>query len=188
MKGSSDAPARSLTSTITGSGWMRWLLLACSLMIMTWSFLQMFSAQRHLRQTQQATEQCQQTGEQIRRLASKPTIAATALESSQELLLSITAAITSVDIQADKLVSVSPGEILRLGNSNFQQRATQLLLRDIELSKLAAFYNALTDRNGLCLSGVTLTPAADSPNASNTGESWNARLTLTEIIYSPTSP
>lgn len=75
---------------------------------------------------------------------------------------------------------------VRLGNTDYKQRQTQVRIDGIELGRLSGFQSALNEREGLYLRDLILTPG-EGTNASIATEVWDARLTLTQLIYSPTS-
>lgn len=161
--------------------------LLTSFLVMSWSVGELRSANRSLTDSSASLRACRKLGFEISQLTSQPRMASFDVESPQQMIQHVTDSISRAEIPRSALVSVLPSEALRIGSSDYQQRQTQLQLRGVSLPLLAEFYNALEIENGLYLRDIILTEGTDNSIASNGSEIWDARLILTQLIYSPTS-
>lgn len=125
----------------------------------------------------------------IERLNRQPRVASLDVESPQQTIERVAEAQRLAALPADSLLSVSPAAPIRREATDFQQRNTELVLQNVELEKLANFVSVLEDNDdGLFLRDVALTPSiSTAADASKSSEQWSARLTLTQLIYSPKS-
>lgn len=154
---------------------------------LVWSMSQMRAASRQMSESQEHRDECRYMDREISRLGSHPTIASLEIESPQAVIERVSQAMLQANIPPSSLISISPSEASRIAATNYQQRQTQLVLRGISLPLVASFFNALQSSVGLYLRDIDLTVASDDRNASNGVENWDVRLTLTQLIYSPTS-
>jgi hypothetical protein len=121
---------------------------------------------------------------EIERLNNAPRIASLEMESPDEISQRITSALKRLKSSATSLQSVDPQPPRRIAKSEYQIRATEVELGQVKLSDLARFITALTkDGQGLEVRDIVL---SETRTASKTSETWTARLTLTQVIYSPT--
>ena len=83
-----------------------------------------------------------------------------------------------------QLVSLDPQPIVRQERTDFATRATLLNVRNASLAKLSRFVVGLQDReSGLLVTHIALTRS----EVVDVDELWNARLTLTQKLFSPIS-
>jgi len=164
-------------------------LTALSLIVLLWAASSLIAASHALQSSRSEIEECRNIADDIRRLRSQPRIASQQIESPQRMLQRISASIGVASIPPQALLSVSPTEPIRIGSTHYRQRATQLILDGVTLRMLAEFSSSLEKGgNGLYLRDLILTRSdSDGVNASKDEETWDARLTLTQLIYSPTS-
>ncbi len=150
---------------------------------------ELLSANRQFESTAADLQNCERMVGEMQTLKNRPRIASLDIESPQQTIDRVLAAQQLSTIATDSLVSVSPTAPMRLGNTDYQQRLTELVFSSVPLDKLASFTRAIDENeDGLLVSQLTLTPTPNaSINASNPAETWGARLTLTQLIYSPTS-
>lgn len=167
-------------------GWLSILLVALSVILLGWSFTEYRSAKRSYEQAEEDLQESQQLGSRIAQWITKPTMASLSTQTSLEHTRQITESMRQAKIPTDSILSISPMDATRVGQSDYQQRQTQVVLKGISLSVLAMLQTALDHRSGLYLEDLVLTPSSQ-PIAGNGSESWDVRLTLTQLIYSPTS-
>ena len=200
----SPAAPKSLTTqtqaaVVRKGGWyLPGLLLIASLLVLWLACGDWQASSRGLQAAQQNLAECQQMARKLSLLASSPRIATLELDSPQELIERVTDSLARAGVPESALVSVTPAAAVRVSQSNYQQRETELQVRDVSLAMLASFHDALGQGHGLYLRDLRLQPAvrsavatgaaAGAANASNVAENWDARLTLTQLIYSPKSP
>lgn len=183
MKRETTTPGTLTAPTIR---WTQLLLVGLSVLAVCYAYLEYRAATRNCAQAQQDLAESRGLGQKISQLTDERPVASLNLDTSQELTRQITNSIQEAQIPSAALVSILPEEALRLDQSDYRTRRTQVQLRDIPLGLLASFQDALNARNGLYLEDLVLTPA-ERAIASNGTELWDARLTLTQLIYSPTS-
>ncbi len=129
--------------------------------------------------------------QQIKSSATKPRLASLNLESLQQISHRVAEAANRASVPTNRLASITPYPPVRILDSAYQQRATELNLKAVTLPTLAAFASNLQDdASGLVIRDVNLSPmlANSSIETGHDGlERWDVRLTLTQMIYSPTS-
>ncbi|MEM7475740.1 MAG: hypothetical protein AAF483_12175 [Planctomycetota bacterium] len=178
--------SNSSTEQFTNRWWLSAALLLTSLVVFLWCLSEYRAARRNLSVAAENLEECQDLGAKIAAWNTRPLVASLDATSSQELTQQITACVRQANIPARALKSISPMDSVRLGNTDYKQRQTQVRIDGIELGRLSGFQSALNEREGLYLRDLILTPG-EGTNASIATEVWDARLTLTQLIYSPTS-
>jgi type II secretory pathway component PulM len=142
------------------------------------------AASRRIQTAQTELAQATKMTSEIERLNNAPRIASLEMESPDEISQRITAALKQLKSSATSLQSVDPQPPRRIANSEYQIRATEVELGQVKLNDLARFITALTKGGqGLEVRDIVL---SETRNASKTAETWLARLTLTQVIYSPT--
>ncbi|MEM8734782.1 MAG: hypothetical protein AAGG44_11195 [Planctomycetota bacterium] len=173
--------------------WIYWVLVAASFIVLGSALFQYQERRRTLSEAQANLAECKKVVREIAQLKTRPRLAASNLGSSQDTSQRIASAMEAAGIRSNSLQSMSPSPVARIGLSDYRERITRLEFRGVMLSKLVAFEGQLKDGSGLTVSEF----AIYAPNraelqkldlASKGSEFWNARLTLTELIYSPTSP
>ncbi|MFN3193450.1 MAG: hypothetical protein ACE361_23260 [Aureliella sp.] len=170
-----------------------WLLLVTSLLVIALAAYQYAQQRGAMSEAQANLDECEQVVEEIARLQKRPRLATSNLGSSQDTSQRIAAAIEAAGIPSKSLQSMSPSPEARLGVSDYRERTTRLDFRGVALAKLHAFESQLRKGSGLTVSELTISvpnraDLREVGGASKELEFWNAQLTLTELIYSPTSP
>jgi hypothetical protein len=164
-------------------------LLLLSMIMLSLGVNHWRAAQRAFGSAVEDLELCQRLTQDIVALRDRPRVASLEIESPQQTIDRISAAQSLSQISSDSLVSVAPALPTRFGNTAYQTRNTELTLQHITMAQLHQFASAMHDNNqGLVVGEMNITPdPAGRMDASNTMEWWNARLVLTQLIYSPTS-
>lgn len=168
-------------------GWLDLLLLASVLLVFVFAIQAYLSARRNVGRTTAELREASRMLAEIHDLQTTPPTAAIHVDADELIIASISAALVAAEIPTDSLQSVSPEQPTRIAASNYQQRITRFELRSVKMLGIAHLAEYLErDSDGLLVRDLVLTPH-ENANASTVGERWDARLTLTQLIYSPTS-
>lgn len=99
-----------------------------------------------------------------------------------ELDHQLEAAAKEAGFTTTNIVSITPSSPRRVGNSVYQEKPTDVVLRELTLQQLLAFlYNVNSKNVGLCVQNIRLT----APRNQNATGHWTAQVTLSYLIYSP---
>ena len=169
--------------------WIWGGLLAVTVIVVLTCAGDLLSARHELEQSVSDLTQCRSYARNIRDLNQRPRLASTGPDLPEQTLRRVSQSMQNAGIAPSALVSVSPSEPIRIAGSQYQRRSTELTLRRITLSQLADLADLITvDEDGSVLRDVVLTESTEpAENAGIKREEWDARLTLTQLIYSPTS-
>ena len=165
-----------------------WILLGTSLLFSVTAIQQYFSTRTQLEDERQNLVECRSIAEQLGTLATRPKLASIESSASDTGATRINAAIRDAGIASTSLRAVSPSPTIRLGATDYQQRETTIDFAKVTLMQIVLFEQSLDAGLGLTLSESTLSVPEDTSLGSTVEELWDARLTLTQIIYSPKSP
>ena len=88
------------------------------------------------------------------------------------------------------IVVIEPQVPRRISDSPYKLRVTQLDLKPLVLSEVIALLHNILDRDAtLVVSSLRLSsPSRTNDSAANAVEVWTPEVTLTNLIYDPTSP
>ena len=151
------------------------------LALFSWQAAQ--AAARQLENANEELKEAQRMTRDIQRLKNAPRIASLEMESPDEISNRVTAAIRTVNSRTAKLQRLDPQQPIRAGRSEYQTRATEIEIDNIRLAELARFAQRLVQSGqGLEVRDIIL---SEPTSGSKTAETWLARLTVTQIIYSP---
>ncbi|MGB7344301.1 MAG: hypothetical protein WBD20_08815 [Pirellulaceae bacterium] len=115
----------------------------------------------------------------------KPRLAALEVEPPDRISRRVNEALEAAKIRAESLLSIDPQPASRIGRSDYQIRATQIVLQEVTLKQLVEFTRSLRDEaDGMDTRDLSLTPRTSN---SVDEEFWDVRLTLTQRIFSPIS-
>lgn len=164
-------------------------LLAVSAVVLLAMSSEWLSANREFDNASQDLQRCHELVGEMTALKHRPRVASLEVESPEQTIGRVVEAQQQSQLATQSLVSVSPSEPSRLDKTEYQVRTTELMLERVALDQLHRFACALgKNGDGMVVRALTLTPeTASNANASNGTELWNARLILTQLIYSPTS-
>ena len=119
----------------------------------------------------------------IRRLKNAPRIASLEIESPDEISNRVTASLRSLKSPTATLQRLDPQQPVRIPKTEYQIRETEVELDNIQLTELARFSaDLIRSGQGLEVRDIVL---SEPETANKSRETWLARLTLTQIIYSP---
>ena len=123
----------------------------------------------------------------MERLKQAPKVAALELESPEEITNRIAKALNAAGLPASSLSEERPLDPQRIQRTDFQLRSTTIKLTPAGLPQIIKFCDALHDEeSGAVVRDITLTDP-QSGATSGKQEKWEAQLTLTQMIFSPTS-
>lgn len=126
-------------------------------------------------------------------LQNRPRVASLEVDSPDQIADRVRQAIVEAEIESRRLVSIDPQLPSRLPRSDYQIRATSIVLNGLTLPQTAAFMKAMTDSSqGMVFRDINLEAAGVGMSGNFTGdlsaeEAWNVRLILTQMIFSPIS-
>lgn len=165
----------------------RWLLALLSLGVLMVAAMISWQAavasSRRLADVRSELDEVRQMTGQIQRLKTAPRIASLALESPDEISVRVTSAFKEIAGKGVTLQRVDPQEPVRIGKSDYELRATGIELENVLLADLARFISALRRTGqGSEVRDIVLT---EPRSARGSSETWQARLTLTQVIFSP---
>jgi hypothetical protein len=122
--------------------------------------------------------------EEIDRIRRAPRIASLEVESPDRIAAKVSFAANNAELPALCIQSVEPQLPVRLDQSDYQLRATAIVLQNASLAQIAKFAIGLEDRDsGSVVRDLTLRRST----ITSAQEHWDARLTLTQMIFSPIS-
>ncbi|QDT08817.1 hypothetical protein [Planctomycetes bacterium K23_9] len=115
----------------------------------------------------------------------RPRLAALEVEPPDRISRRVNEALEAAEISPESLLSIDPQPVSRIGRSDYQNRATQIVLQEVTLKQLVEFTRSLRDEaDGMDTRDLSLTPRTSN---SVNEEFWDVRLTLTQRIFSPIS-
>ena len=129
-------------------------------------------------------QRCRQIVWKIAALRRRPSMACDEERLSAETIGLTEQAAKSAGIRTDKLTRITPAPPRRLGDTVYKEKPTQVLLKNVTLEQLVGMlYSLAGGEKGLHPKSLRLT----APRADDCGETWNAELVLTYLIYDPPS-
>ncbi len=169
------------------------LLAICLIAVNLWTIQRMLVSQSRFEEASSELSLSQLRVTDIQRLKYRPTVASLEKESDSEMTRRVDEALAKAGISNDQLtennsigVSELPQESLRNGKANYEQRLTNIKLVAVTMQQLVQFCEFIEDpKKGLTVRDLAF--VADTSNASTAAELWTVTLTLTQLIFSPTS-
>ena len=164
-------------------------LLLVSAIVLAVMFGEWMRASREFDSASKDLQRCHVLVTEISALKVRPRVASLEVESPEQTIGPVVEAQKKSQLAPQSLVSVSPSAPTRLEKTEYQVRTTELMLEQVSLDQVHRFACVLgQNEDGMVVRELSLTPeTASNSNASNASERWNARLILTQLIYSPTS-
>ena len=160
------------------------------LMLAVYSLLSLLDANRaaqRLADTQADVDETAQKLAEIQRLRTAPKVAALQLEAPAEIVNRIAAARKTAGLPQSSLLQQQPLDPQRIGRTDFQQRSTTIELAPATIMQILKFCDALRDeQTGTIVRDIRLTQP-ETAQVSGDQEKWETEMTLTQMIFSPTS-
>lgn len=144
----------------------------------TWS-----AADRLELDRQDLAELKQKLGE-IEQVSDAPRIAALEIESPDEIVNRINAALDKAGVPSKLLANQTPLQAQRIGQSDFKLRRVDITLNAATTQQIVAFCDALKDES---TGSVVRDLQLSEPRRRGQVETWNSQMTLTQVIFSPKS-
>ena len=167
------------------------ILIAVALVLLgiyaVYSVLSSRSAQARLSAARMDLQEIENKLDDIARLKKAPKVAALKLESPEEITNRVAKALSVAGLPASSLSEERPLDPERIQRTDFQLRSTTIKLNAARLPQIIRFCEALQDEeSGAVVRDITLTDPQNG-EASRNQENWETQLTLTQMIFSPTS-
>jgi len=155
-----------------------------TVILFSWNHFQ--SAKDQVDNAMENLTECRRLTSELDRFRDAPRVASLEIEPPDRIAARVTSAAANAMLSPTAIYSVDPQSPARVARSAYQIRATQIVLQDASLSQIANFVSGLEDsESGMIVRDIALT--ASSPTSESNREPWNARLTLTQMIFSPQS-
>ncbi len=130
--------------------------------------------------------ECQRLIQDIDGFRRAPRVASLEVEPPDRIAARVTAAAADAELSPASILSVDPQIPARIGRTDYQLRATQIVLQNASLEQIASFVTGLEEvAEGLVVRDLSLNRSLSQ--GVNGAELWNVRLTLTQMIFSPIS-
>jgi hypothetical protein len=130
--------------------------------------------------------ECERLTQELDRFRDAPRIASLEVEPPDRIAARVTSAAAGAMLSPLSIYSVDPQTPSRIARSAYQIRATQIVLQNATLRQIASFVSGLEDSDsGMIVRDLSL--SGSKTVSDDDSELWNARLTLTQMIYSPIS-
>lgn len=122
--------------------------------------------------------------DEIERLADAPTVAGLDVDSSDRIINRISEALDQAGLSPGMLSNQAPSSPLRVGQTDFMIRSVDIKLKACSVPQIVSFCKALKDESsGTVVRDLRLF----DPQRFGRRETWQSQLTLTQLVYSPTS-
>lgn len=145
------------------------------------------SAYQRLEQARGDFDEISQKISQIDQLKQAPRVAALDLETPDEIVNRVAAALQTAGLPQSALTDQTSSDPQRVQQSEFKLRSITIKLQPATLLQIIRFCDALRDEDtGTTVRDLTLTEPKSSANRAGQ-EKWEAELILTQMIFSPTS-
>jgi hypothetical protein len=163
------------------------VLVALSVLILNaWSYWSMDESRSQARRAQVDAALCQKLSQEILELQRKPAIAGTREQATEELAARVELAARQSGISGDNLASIAPDAAVRVGDSDYLEKATSVQLRAVTLNQLAGLFGEISTEGSLRVKSLRLTaPPQDSSVGHGPTELWSAEFSIAYLIYSP---
>lgn len=153
-------------------------------LVAAFSLRETFAASRRLDADQRDLAELLHKIDVIERVADAPVVAALTVESPDQILNRILAALKQATLDEKVLANQVPSQPQRIAGSDFTLRRVEIQLNAASVSQIVAFCEALKDEStGSLVRDLQLY----EPRRVGNRETWKSQLTLTQLIYSPKS-
>jgi len=125
---------------------------------------------------------CRRIVHRMQSLNTQPTMAHSRQIHLNELTRHIEQSTKNAQIAPDSLVRIWPDPAIRVGDSPYQKKSTQVLFRQVTLRQFITFLHHVAAQEG----GPRATRIRlFTPRGIESGNRWTAETTLTYLIYAP---
>jgi hypothetical protein len=153
-----------------------------------WSCLRLQAGYQRAQSARENLSVCEQLAGRIERLRTLPSQASLDARSDAELTGLMDTAANQLRLPPRSIQNIDPQPIRRLEKSPYKVQATQVTLQNVTLLQLVSILmNVTRGDSELKVTELRLNaPHGADPN--DNVETWDAEATLTQLIFSPTSP
>ncbi len=120
----------------------------------------------------------------IQRFSQTPAVAALEVESPDQIVNRIDAAVRRAGLNENALANQTPSQPQRIDGSDFTLRRVDIQLNAATVPQIVAFCEALKDES---TGSVVRDLQLYEPRRVGGRETWKSQLTLTQVIFSPKS-
>ena len=164
---------------------MRGFIVLTLVIVAGWSYLDWQSAVARSESLQNELDRCVSRANRIHELNQNPRLASLAVESAAAMTQRAQSAVAAASMPVGNLASVEPGSPQRLQDSDYLLRPTRIELNRTSIEQLIRFCESLTGGSRrLTVRDIELKPAQSTDPLA---ELWVADITLTELVFSPTT-
>jgi len=158
--------------------------LGCAAVVCGWMHSDYTSVQsRHIILAEQLSQMTKGVAE-IRQASSQASQVALEFDSPSQLQTRLESAMKLANIPLTSTKSISPQQTRRLGQTDYQIRAVDVRLVDLELGAALRFLSELQfPSDGFAPTEIVLTPQLSGANGAQ--EKWTLEATLTQTVFSP---
>jgi hypothetical protein len=158
-------------------------LIVLLIAALVWSYGRLSDAHGLAQRSAEDLARCAQFTKKIQQLQAKPAVARDVELQTGEFASRLETAARGAGITLDQIVRVSPEAARRVTEGPYKEKPTRLEIRSVSLQQLVALLHPLsTGERAQNVRSIRLSQPheADRPNV------WNAEITLSYLIYSPT--
>ncbi|MBE3068812.1 MAG: hypothetical protein IMZ66_01110 [Planctomycetes bacterium] len=157
-------------------------VLALAVAWAAWSLTRLAEARAAAEGAAHDLATCRRLEGDILHLRARPATAADRERQSAEVTAPIEKAAREAGLAGDRLVRISPEPAQRVGETEYLEKPTRVLLKNVTLKQLARMAYVLgTPPTGLDLKSVRLT----APSRDASDGTWSAELVFVYLIYEP---
>ena len=161
--------------------WLLPALIGLLLAGVVFAGLRYRDAQDRARRAEQQHREVIELAGQIQSLSQQESVAVTHTGEAQSLSGLIETTASECDIPAKQIVSINAQDARRVGQSPYYRLPTRITLEQIELPKLVALLEKLSQADLLRIEDCRLF----APHGEVVGQTWNAEFTIAYLIYDP---
>ena len=163
------------------------VMMALMLVCVAWSVGRMRGQQQDAAQAAQDAARCLELAEHITELRSQRTVAAAsdqADERQQELAGAVNRAAeqASLDAQWQQGMRIEHRRAVRIDDTPYMRKPALLIMKGLTLEQLTTLLHHLTYDSAYTAEQIQI----DAPSGEAGGNRWDADVTLSYLIYSPT--
>lgn len=174
---------RRITSTLAAG-----LILAAAAAMAAMAWLELREAHEAVRRAAGDLEDCRRLAAEMAEFDKLPAFAVLEPESPRELVDHVQAASQQASLPPEALVRIEPQAWQRPGDGPYRIRPTRLELRNVTLPQAASFAWHLSDSSrGLTVRDLRLSSEQREGSPRGAVETWTAEVTLTQLVFSPTT-
>lgn len=162
------------------------VLMALATLVVTilamWSYGHLHDSQSAANSAADDLAVCRRLAREVINLDSRPAMAHSQQIHLTELTRHIEQSTKQAKISPNSLVRIWPDPPMRVGDTVYQKKSTQVLFRQVTLRQIITFLHHVASQDG---GPKTTQIRLSTPRGDETGNRWTAETTLTYLIYAP---